>query len=163
MTNANMKLVVINVKLSDYPSSPKAKLDEGEHIVKRIVELDRLNDELKGKDRRVPHPLSSTLKHFCQHTSLVGMQSMHDCLTSQPGGSSRISSGRREHTSNPILVTKAVFDQLGLRQALRSRFVAPAGTYRTMHQAGIPSRGLQCPKLPLSLRPRHGLLGLRGI
>ena len=43
-----MKLVVLNVMLKDYPSEPKAKLDEGEHIVKRIIELDSLNAELKG-------------------------------------------------------------------------------------------------------------------
>jgi len=49
MTNANMKMVAVKVILSDAPESPKAKLEEGEHIVKRVVELDRLNDELKGK------------------------------------------------------------------------------------------------------------------
>ena len=54
MTNANMKLVVLKVTMSDYPSSPKAKLDEGEHIVKRIVELDALYEELKSSSLIAP-------------------------------------------------------------------------------------------------------------
>jgi len=63
MTNANMKLVILKVVMSDYPSSPKAKLDEGEHIVKRIVELDRLNDELKAYDAR-GFTVDARLSHF---------------------------------------------------------------------------------------------------
>ncbi|KAH7927698.1 hypothetical protein BV22DRAFT_1103507 [Leucogyrophana mollusca] len=49
MTNANMKLVVVSVSLEDKLETPDSKLDEGEHIVKRIVPLDKLNDELKGE------------------------------------------------------------------------------------------------------------------
>jgi hypothetical protein len=50
MTTANMKLVVLEV---DVPSLnpqdlPTQKLEEGEHIVRRIVALDRLNEELEG-------------------------------------------------------------------------------------------------------------------
>lgn len=48
MTNANMKLVVLNVNLEEDAPSPKQKLEAGEHIVKRIIELDSLNEELKG-------------------------------------------------------------------------------------------------------------------
>ena len=48
MTNANMKLVVLNVLLEDKMETPDAKLDAGEFIVTRVVELAKLNDELKG-------------------------------------------------------------------------------------------------------------------
>jgi hypothetical protein len=48
MTNANMKLVVLNVPLEDQMETPDAKLDAGEFIVKRVVELAKLYDELKG-------------------------------------------------------------------------------------------------------------------
>jgi ADP-ribose pyrophosphatase len=48
MTNANMKLVVLNVPLEDKMETPDAQLDAGEFIVKRVVELAKLNDELKG-------------------------------------------------------------------------------------------------------------------
>jgi ADP-ribose pyrophosphatase len=48
MTNANMKLVVLSVNLEDKMESPDAKLDAGEFIVKRVVELAKLYDELKG-------------------------------------------------------------------------------------------------------------------
>lgn len=44
-----MKLVALKVLVADHPSSPKAKLEQGEHIVKRVIELDSLNDELKGE------------------------------------------------------------------------------------------------------------------
>lgn len=48
MTNANMKLIAVNVHLKDDAPPPMAKLEAGEHIVKRVVELDSLNEELKG-------------------------------------------------------------------------------------------------------------------
>ncbi|RDB21210.1 putative Nudix hydrolase P35G2.12 [Hypsizygus marmoreus] len=50
MTNANMQLVVLNVILADQMETPKQKLDAGEFIVTRVVELSKLNDELKGKE-----------------------------------------------------------------------------------------------------------------
>jgi ADP-ribose pyrophosphatase len=43
-----MKLVVLNVPVPDTPSSPKQKLEDGEHIVRRVVELAKLKDELAG-------------------------------------------------------------------------------------------------------------------
>lgn len=48
MTNANMKLVVLSVTLLDKMEKPKAKLEEGEFIVTRVVELNKLNEELNG-------------------------------------------------------------------------------------------------------------------
>jgi ADP-ribose pyrophosphatase len=48
MTNANMKLVVLGVNLDDKMEAPDPKLDAGEFIVKRVVELAKLYDELKG-------------------------------------------------------------------------------------------------------------------
>ena len=47
MTTANMKLVIVNVLLEDKMEKPDAKLDPGEFIVTRVVELATLNDELK--------------------------------------------------------------------------------------------------------------------
>ncbi|KAK0210462.1 NUDIX hydrolase domain-like protein [Desarmillaria ectypa] len=49
MTNANMKLVVLNVTLEDAMEYPGAKLEAGEFIVKRVIELRKLNRELQGK------------------------------------------------------------------------------------------------------------------
>ncbi|KZT20248.1 hypothetical protein NEOLEDRAFT_1140944 [Neolentinus lepideus HHB14362 ss-1] len=48
MTTANMKLVVVRVTLEDKLETPDQKLDEGEFIVKRVVELAKLHEELKG-------------------------------------------------------------------------------------------------------------------
>lgn len=48
MTTANMKLVVLNVDLADKMETPEQKLESGEFIVKRVVELSKLNEELKG-------------------------------------------------------------------------------------------------------------------
>lgn len=48
MSSANMKLVVLKVLVPDGPSSPKQKLEAGEHIVRRVIELAKLKDELAG-------------------------------------------------------------------------------------------------------------------
>jgi ADP-ribose pyrophosphatase len=48
MTDANMQMVTIKVTLDGELEHPEQKLDSGEFIVKRIVALDKLNDELKG-------------------------------------------------------------------------------------------------------------------
>lgn len=49
MTSANMKLVMLKVTFDDELQLSEAKLDEGEHIVKRVVELDQLHHELSGE------------------------------------------------------------------------------------------------------------------
>lgn len=49
MTNANMKLVIVAVTFPDKLELSDAKLEEGEHIVKRIVELDKLHGVLQGQ------------------------------------------------------------------------------------------------------------------
>lgn len=48
MTNANMQLVVLAVDLEDKMINAEPKLDPGEHIVAKVVELTNLNAELKG-------------------------------------------------------------------------------------------------------------------
>jgi ADP-ribose pyrophosphatase len=48
MSSANMKLVVLKVPVPDAPSSPKQKLEAGEHIIRRVVELAKLKEELDG-------------------------------------------------------------------------------------------------------------------
>lgn len=52
MTTANMKLVVLNVELVDKMEAPEQKLEAGEFIVKRVVELAKLNDELRAYDSK---------------------------------------------------------------------------------------------------------------
>ena len=48
MTNANMKLVVVSVLMDDKLETPASRLDEGEHIEKRVIPLDKLNAALNG-------------------------------------------------------------------------------------------------------------------
>jgi len=48
MTTANMKLVIVNVTMEDKLNLPKQKLEEGEFIVPRIVELSKLYEVLRG-------------------------------------------------------------------------------------------------------------------
>jgi ADP-ribose pyrophosphatase len=48
MTNANMKLVMLHVSLPGDLEIPAQKLEPGEFIVKRVVELSKLNEELEG-------------------------------------------------------------------------------------------------------------------
>ena len=54
MTTANMKLVVLNKTFPDELELNEAKLDEGEHIVKRVVPLSNLYDELQGTLPELP-------------------------------------------------------------------------------------------------------------
>ena len=49
MTNANMKLVVLSVVLDDKMEIPAAKLEDGEFIVTKVVELAKLKTELESK------------------------------------------------------------------------------------------------------------------
>lgn len=49
MTSANMKLVIANVLLDDKLELPEQKLEAGEFIKCRVVDLDKLHDELKGE------------------------------------------------------------------------------------------------------------------
>ncbi len=49
MTTANMKFIAVGVTFDGELESPEQRLDEGEHIVKRIVELAKLNEVLKGE------------------------------------------------------------------------------------------------------------------
>ncbi|KAF8350925.1 NUDIX hydrolase domain-like protein [Amanita rubescens] len=60
MTNANMKLVLLDVTMEDALENPGQHLDVGEHIVKRVVKLQKLEDELKEYHRQ-SMPVSSTL------------------------------------------------------------------------------------------------------
>lgn len=48
MTNANMKLITVDVPFSDKLEIPAQKLDPGEFITVRIVELAKLRAEFKG-------------------------------------------------------------------------------------------------------------------
>lgn len=49
MTNATMKLVSVSVICDDQLGKPEQKLDDGESITLRVVELSKLNQTLKGE------------------------------------------------------------------------------------------------------------------
>lgn len=63
MTNANMKLVVVSVLLEDKLETPTPHLDDGEHIITRVVELDQLDAELKAYDKK-GFVVDARLSHF---------------------------------------------------------------------------------------------------
>ena len=54
LTNADMVLATVRVKLAESDPEPKQKLDEGEHIVKRVVEVSELYNVLQGRVRFFP-------------------------------------------------------------------------------------------------------------
>ncbi|TFK73470.1 hypothetical protein BDN72DRAFT_814399 [Pluteus cervinus] len=71
MTNANMKLVVLNVTLDDKLETPEQKLDTGEFIVTRVVELAKLEEILEEYDTKASTSLTlggfvvdARLSHF---------------------------------------------------------------------------------------------------
>lgn len=49
MTNANMKLVMVDVPFKDELITYDQKLDTGEFIVHRVVELGKLSEEFKSR------------------------------------------------------------------------------------------------------------------
>jgi ADP-ribose pyrophosphatase len=49
MTTANLKLATVTVLMEDKLETPDQNLDAGEFIVKRVVPLEDLVAELKGK------------------------------------------------------------------------------------------------------------------
>lgn len=48
MTNANMKLILLDVTMEDALEAPSQHLEDGEYIVRRVIKLQKLEDELKG-------------------------------------------------------------------------------------------------------------------
>ncbi|KAI0057467.1 hypothetical protein BV25DRAFT_1920171 [Artomyces pyxidatus] len=52
MSTANMKMVTLNVTLADALEYPEQKLDAGESIVRRVVALKDLYEDLKGYERK---------------------------------------------------------------------------------------------------------------
>ncbi|KDQ60555.1 hypothetical protein JAAARDRAFT_125146 [Jaapia argillacea MUCL 33604] len=63
MTTANMKLVAVNVSFPGELETSEQKLDAGEYIVKRVVELAKLNEELKAYDKK-GYVVDARLSHF---------------------------------------------------------------------------------------------------
>lgn len=57
MTDANMQLLIAKVVMEDKLETPEQKLDAGEYIVKRVVELSKLREELNGKVSALIYPL----------------------------------------------------------------------------------------------------------
>ncbi|KAL1745432.1 NUDIX hydrolase domain-like protein [Schizophyllum fasciatum] len=76
MTNANMKLCVVSVEVED-DTVPEPKLDPGEFIVKRVVELSKLMDELHEYDKQ-GFVVDARLYHFA--SGLVMAQRIKDGL-----------------------------------------------------------------------------------
>ncbi|RSH92650.1 hypothetical protein EHS25_008095 [Saitozyma podzolica] len=52
MTGANMNLVTVNVKLREDDTEPEQHLDQGEHIVKRVIPLQHLYATLQDYDKK---------------------------------------------------------------------------------------------------------------
>ncbi|GLB35211.1 putative Nudix hydrolase family protein [Lyophyllum shimeji] len=71
MTNANMKLVVVNVTLPDQMEFPRQKLDVGEFISTRVVELAKLETELKEYAKN-GFVVDARLAHFAFGWNLAG-------------------------------------------------------------------------------------------
>jgi len=63
MTTANMKLVILDVSLNDKLETPDQKLEDGESIVKRIVDLKNLYKELKEYESK-GYVVDARLNHF---------------------------------------------------------------------------------------------------
>jgi len=64
MTTANMKVIVVNVPVQSVNDAlPSQKLQGGEHIIRRVLPLDTLNEELKAYTER-GFIVDARLSHF---------------------------------------------------------------------------------------------------
>ncbi|CAL1703884.1 unnamed protein product [Somion occarium] len=63
MTNANMKLVTVDVPFPDKLETFPQKLDAGEFIVKRVVEICKLSEEFREYERK-GYTVDARLGHF---------------------------------------------------------------------------------------------------
>ncbi|KAI9056659.1 hypothetical protein FKP32DRAFT_1682203 [Trametes sanguinea] len=70
MTNANMKLVTVDVPFPENLEMPEQKLDPGEFIQARIVEIAKLSAELKEYERK-GFVIDARLDHFASGFELA--------------------------------------------------------------------------------------------
>ncbi|KAJ3000113.1 hypothetical protein NUW54_g6840 [Trametes sanguinea] len=70
MTNANMKLVTVDVPFPENLEMPEQKLDPGEFIQARIVEIAKLSAELKEYERK-GFVVDARLDHFASGFELA--------------------------------------------------------------------------------------------
>ncbi|KIM49313.1 hypothetical protein M413DRAFT_61112 [Hebeloma cylindrosporum] len=70
MTNANMQLVVVSVLFDDKLETPEPKLDPGEYIVTKTVELSKLSIALEEYDRK-GFVVDARLSHFASGLQLA--------------------------------------------------------------------------------------------
>lgn len=64
MANATMKLVSVAVTCKDQLETPEQKLDDGESITLRVVELSKLNQILKGYGSKENYMIDAKLASF---------------------------------------------------------------------------------------------------
>ncbi|OCH95250.1 hypothetical protein OBBRIDRAFT_831097 [Obba rivulosa] len=71
MTTANMKLVMVEVPIPDKLEMPEQKLDVGEFITARVVEISKLAAELKEYEKK-GFAVDARLSHFASGFELAG-------------------------------------------------------------------------------------------
>jgi len=64
MTNANMKLVILDVPLDGEMESPEQNLEAGETITRRVVEVANLYGVLKEYEKKEDHTVDARLLHL---------------------------------------------------------------------------------------------------
>jgi len=64
MTTANMQLVMVEVRLEEGDAEPEQHLDDGEHIQRVVVPLDRLYDKLVAYSKDEGMMVSAKLFHW---------------------------------------------------------------------------------------------------
>lgn len=70
MTTANMKVVIVNVTMEDELNLPKQKLEAGEFIVVRVVELSKLHEVLREYAKK-DFVVDARLSHFAMGFNLA--------------------------------------------------------------------------------------------
>ncbi|KAF8518398.1 NUDIX hydrolase domain-like protein [Hysterangium stoloniferum] len=82
MTSANMKLVTLRVPVDNaeaYNNLPKQVLDSGEFIVRRVIKLDKLHEELEEYSRK-GFVVDARLSHFAIGYNLSSRLARGDVL-----------------------------------------------------------------------------------
>ncbi|KAH8108204.1 NUDIX hydrolase domain-like protein [Cristinia sonorae] len=70
MTNANMKLVTVDVPFPDKLETFNQKLEAGEFITKRVVEISKLTEEFEEYERK-GYVIDAKLSHFASGYALA--------------------------------------------------------------------------------------------
>lgn len=84
MTNANMQLVMVEVKLGEGDEKPEQRLEDGEHIERVVIPLSEFYDRLVEYSKRERFVVAAKLFHFAAGMQFAKTQKYDDLYSRLP-------------------------------------------------------------------------------